>query len=73
MRAGKGGLPHSQVFIDQYDALGRRIANTDSFGTTVFTWEGMQLLQESCGAQTHMYIYEFGGHGRWRASTVQVP
>ncbi|CAN7170545.1 RHS repeat-associated core domain-containing protein [Acidovorax sp. LjRoot194] len=62
MRAGKDGQPQSQVFSYQYDALGRRIAKTDSFGTTVFTWEGMRLLQESRGAQTSTYIYEPGSY-----------
>lgn len=62
MRAGKDGQPQSQVFSYQYDALGRRIAKTDSFGTTVFTWEGMRLLQESRGTQTSTYIYEPGGY-----------
>ena len=62
VRAGKDGQPQSQVFSYQYDALGRRIAKTDSFGTTVFTWEGMRLLQESRGAQTSTYIYEPGSY-----------
>ncbi len=58
VRAGKDGQSQSQVFSYQYDALGRRIAKTDSFGTTVFTWEGMRLLQESRGQHTSTYIYE---------------
>lgn len=62
VRAGKDGQPQSQVFSYQYDVLGRRIAKTDSFGTTVFTWEGMRLLQESRGAQTSTYIYEPGSY-----------
>ncbi|CAN7169742.1 RHS repeat-associated core domain-containing protein [Acidovorax sp. LjRoot194] len=62
VRAGKDGQPQSQVFSYQYDALDRRIAKTDSFGTTVFTWEGMRLLQESRGAQTSTYIYEPGSY-----------
>ncbi|RZM06049.1 MAG: hypothetical protein EOO88_53950, partial [Pedobacter sp.] len=61
-RAGKDGQPQSQVFSYQYDALDRRIAKTDSFGTTVFTWEGMRLLQESRGQQTSTYIYEPGSY-----------
>ncbi|KQO26083.1 hypothetical protein ASF16_20305 [Acidovorax sp. Leaf78] len=60
--AGKDGQPQSQVFSYQYDALDRRIAKTDSFGTTAFTWEGMRLLQESRGAQTSTYIYEPGSY-----------
>ncbi|RYG98185.1 MAG: hypothetical protein EON58_07895 [Alphaproteobacteria bacterium] len=62
VRAGQDGQPQSQVFSYQYDALGRRIAKTDSFGTTVFTWEGMRLLQESTGQQTSTYIYEPGSY-----------
>jgi len=58
VRAGKDGQPQSQVFSYQYDALGRRIAKTDSFGTTLFTWEGMRLLQE----QASTYIYEPGSY-----------
>ena len=58
MRAGKDGQPQSQVFSYQYDALGRRIAKTDSFGTTHFTWDGMRLLQESRGGHTSTYVYE---------------
>jgi RHS repeat-associated protein len=58
VRAGKDGKPQSQVFSYQYDALGRRIAKTDSFGTTHFIWEGMRLLQESRGQHTSTYIYE---------------
>jgi len=62
VRAGKDGQPQSQVFSYQYDALGRRIAKTDSFGTTHFTWDGMRLLQESRGAQTSTYVYEPGSY-----------
>ncbi|RYF30990.1 MAG: RHS repeat protein, partial [Comamonadaceae bacterium] len=62
VREGKDGQPQSQVFSYQYDALGRRIAKTDCFGTTVFTWEGMRLLQESRGQQTSTYIYEPGSY-----------
>ncbi len=62
VRAGKDGQPQSQVFSYQYDALGRRIAKTDSFGTTHFTWDGMRLLQESRGGHTSTYVYEPGSH-----------
>jgi RHS repeat-associated protein len=58
VRAGKDGQPQSQVFSYQYDALGRRIAKTDNFGTTLFTWEGMRLLQERRQQNTSTYIYE---------------
>ena len=62
VRSGKEGQPQSQVFSYQYDALGRRIAKTDSFGTTVFTWDGMRLLQESRGQHTSTYVYEPGSY-----------
>ena len=62
VRAGKDGQPQSQVFSYQYDAFGRRIAKTDSFGTTVFTWEGMRLLQERRGQHTSTYVYEPGSY-----------
>ena len=62
VRAGKDGQPQSQVFSYQYDALGRRISKTDSFGTTHFTWDGMRLLQESRGGHTSTYVYEPGSH-----------
>ena len=55
VRAGKDGQPQSQVFSYQYDALGRRIAKTDSFGTTHFTWDGMRLLQESRGLLDRLF------------------
>ncbi|WP_395457587.1 RHS domain-containing protein [Acidovorax delafieldii] len=62
VRAGKDGQPQSQVFSYQYDALGRRVAKTGSFGTTHFTWDGMRLLQESRGGQTSTYVYEPGSY-----------
>ncbi len=62
VRAGKDGQPQSQVFSYQYDALGRRTAKTDSFGTTHFTWDGMRLLQESRGGHTSTYVYKPGGY-----------
>ena len=43
-----------------YDAIGRRIAKHDSFGTTTFIWEGMRLLQERRGASAITYVYEPG-------------
>jgi len=46
-----------QVRFD-YDALGRRIRKHDEFGTTLFLWDGMSLLQEQRGAQAAAYLYE---------------
>lgn len=42
--------------------MGRRIAKTDSFGATHFTWDGMRLLQESRGEQASTYVYEPGSY-----------
>lgn len=46
-----------QVRFD-YDALGRRIRKHDTFGTTLFLWDGLTLLQEMRGAQAATYLYE---------------
>ncbi|AVS77654.1 hypothetical protein C8234_05900 [Paracidovorax avenae] len=51
IRAGQNGEPLRQVFRYHYDAIGRRIAKEDDFGATLFTWEGMRLLQERRGGQ----------------------
>ena len=41
-----------------YDALGRRVAKHDAFGSTVFIWEGMRLIEERRGSQVISYVYE---------------
>ncbi len=41
-----------------YDAIGRRVAKHDSFGTTVFIWEGMRLIEERRGSAVISYVYE---------------
>ena len=41
-----------------YDAIGRRIAKHDRFGTTVFIWEGMRLIEERRGSAVISYVYE---------------
>jgi RHS repeat-associated protein len=46
-----------QVRFD-YDALGRRIRKHDEFGTTLFLWNGLSLLQEQRGTQAATYVYE---------------
>jgi RHS repeat-associated protein len=40
------------------DALGRRIAKHDAFGSTRFIWEGMRLIEERRGSQVVTYVYE---------------
>jgi RHS repeat-associated protein len=41
-----------------YDAIGRRVAKHDQFGTTRFIWEGMRLIEERRGANVITYVYE---------------
>ena len=48
----------TQVTRFDYDALGRRVAKHDSFGSTVFIWEGMRLLEERRGSAVISYVYE---------------
>ena len=45
-----------------YDAIGRRVAKHDSFGTTTFIWEGMRLIEERRGGNTISYVYEPGSY-----------
>ena len=45
-----------------YDAIGRRVAKHDSFGTTVFIWEGMRLIEERRGSAAISYVYEPGSY-----------
>lgn len=73
VRAGKDGQAQSQVFSYQYDALGRRIAEKDSFGTTVFTWEGMRLLEAPRPAPTALYTtWSSTVSERWQGQTRQL-
>ncbi|NHZ93853.1 type IV secretion protein Rhs [Massilia sp. CCM 8733] len=51
-----------QLVYFEYDALGRRIRKHDTFGTTCFLWDGMQMLQECRGSQMATYIYEPASH-----------
>ncbi|MGJ7570070.1 RHS repeat-associated core domain-containing protein [Variovorax sp. RB2P76] len=52
----------TQVTRFDYDAMGRRVAKHDAFGSTRFVWEGMRLIEERRGAQVVSYVYEAGGH-----------
>jgi RHS repeat-associated protein len=45
-----------------YDALGRRIAKHDAFGSTQFIWEGMRLIEERRGSSVVTYLYEPDGY-----------
>ena len=42
----------------RYDALGRRIDKTGSFGTTRFGWDGDLLALEIRGSRQSEYLYE---------------
>ncbi len=48
----------TQTFQYAYDPFGRRIAKTDAFGTTHFTWDGNRLLSETRGEKAKTYVYE---------------
>ena len=46
-----------QCFSYAYDALGRRIAKYDAFGTTHFAWDGDRLALEQRGGNETTFIY----------------
>ena len=46
----------------EYDAIGKRIAKHDLFGTTTFIWEGMRLIEERRGSSVISYVYEPGSY-----------
>ena len=48
----------SQTCRYHYDALGRRIAKTDRFGTTWFVWDGLRMVQEQRGSRCISTVYE---------------
>ncbi len=52
----------TQVTRFEYDALGRRVAKHDAFGTTRFIWEDMRLVEERRGSHVTSYVYEPGSH-----------
>ena len=58
------GTEHAttQTSTFDYDAIGRRIAKRDRFGTTEFIWEGMRLLEERRGNAVISYVYEPGSY-----------
>ena len=45
-----------------YDAIGRRVGKHDNFGSTVFIWEGMRLIEERRGSAAISYVYEPGSY-----------
>lgn len=58
------GTPEAttQVTRFDYDALGRRVAKHDAFGSTRFVWEGMRLIEERRGSQVTSHVYEPGSY-----------
>lgn len=52
----------TQVTRFDYDAMGRRVASRDAFGTTRFIWEGLRLIEERRGSQVVSYVYEPDSH-----------
>ena len=58
------GTEHAttQTTTFDYDAIGRRVAKHDAFGTTVFIWEGMRLIEERRGQSVISYVYEPGSY-----------
>ena len=46
-----------QSFNYTYDALGRRVAKTDAFGTTHFGWDGDRMALEQRGGNETMHFY----------------
>jgi len=58
------GTPEATTQLTRfdYDAMGRRVAKHDAFGSTRFIWEGMRLIEERRGSQVVSYVYEPGGH-----------
>nr|WP_289623609.1 RHS repeat-associated core domain-containing protein [Paracidovorax valerianellae] len=43
-----------------YDALGRRVAKADAFGTTRYLWDGDLMVNSQRGGNNSLFIYEPG-------------
>ncbi|AKA85920.1 Rhs-family protein [Pseudomonas synxantha] len=60
LRYGDGNLQNEARY--QYDSLGRRthkqVEIEGTLTTTQFLWQGLRLLQETCGGGQQLYIYE---------------
>lgn len=50
----------SQTTHYRYDALGRRVAKTDAFGSTHFAYDGDLLATEQRGSKAAEFLYEDG-------------
>lgn len=47
----------TQTYTYAYDALGRRVAKTDIYDTTKFTWDGDRMVLEQRGSIKIFYLY----------------
>ena len=43
-----------------YDALGRRVAKADAFGTTRYLWDGDLMVHSQRGGKASLFVYEPG-------------
>jgi RHS repeat-associated protein len=55
---GAGPGATTQDFAYAYDALGRRVAKIDAFGTTAFAWDGDRMLLEQRASHEVLHLYE---------------
>lgn len=42
----------------EYDPLGRRVRKSDSFGSSIFLWDGDLMIQSSRGSKDATYLFE---------------
>ena len=54
---GPDHAPMEQTFGYAYDALGRRVAKRDAFGTTQFAWDGDRMALEQRGGNEIAHLY----------------
>ena len=54
---GPDGAASVQSFSYAYDALGRRVAKGDAFGTTHFAWDGDRMALEQRGGNETAHLY----------------
>jgi RHS repeat-associated protein len=66
---GNGTSITTQTIRFDYDAIGRRVAKNDAFGSTRFIWEGMRLIEErrndtagTPSGNVVTYVYEPGSY-----------
>ena len=68
MTHGAGNSATTQVYWYSYDALGRRVTKTDTFGTTTFAWDGDQMVLEQRGAKETLRCMNQAASCRWSNS-----